>query len=86
MERLEINAKRFLGITNTIKERMRVLINYKFTHKKLKLTQKVNNVHHFQFTVCPLFNSLFGGNVFSIIIIIIIIIIIKKLSLDCREF
>ena len=52
--------------------------------KKLKLTQKVNNVHLFQFTVCPLFNSLFGGHVFSIIIIIIIII--KKLSLDCREF
>ena len=47
MERLEINAKTFLGITNTNKEGMRVLINYKFTDKKLKLTQKVNNVHLF---------------------------------------
>ena len=84
MWRLEINAKPFLGITHTIKEGIRVLINYKFTGKKLKLTQKVNNVHLFQFTVCPLFTSLFGGHVFSIIIIIIIII--KKLSLDCREF
>ena len=44
---------------------MRVLINYKFTDKKLKLTQKVNNVHLFQFTVRPLFNSLFDGHVFS---------------------
>ena len=47
MWRLEINAKPFLGITNTIKEGMRELINYKFTHKRLKLTQKVNNVHLF---------------------------------------
>ena len=66
MWRLEINAKPFLGITHTIKEGIRVLINYKFTGKKLKLTQKVNNVHLFQFTVCPLFNSLFGGHVFSV--------------------
>ena len=124
MWRLEINAKPFLGITNTIKEGIggfhvtssppcwwtvnkRSLIsslclstsicsfhhcflclprlheNHLYAYssiinspaKKLKLTQKVNNAHLFQFTVCPLFNSLFGGHVFSIIIIIIIIII-----------
>ena len=47
MQRLDINAKTFLGITNIIKEGMHELINYKFTDKKLKLTQKVNNVHLF---------------------------------------
>ena len=41
MERLEIKAKTFLGTTNTNKEGMRVLINYKYTDKKLTLTQKL---------------------------------------------
>ena len=41
MERLEIKAKTFLGTTNTNKEGMRVLINYKYTDKKLMLTQKL---------------------------------------------
>ena len=41
MERLEIKAKTFLGTTNTNKEGMCVLINYKYTDKKLTLTQKL---------------------------------------------
>ena len=66
MERLEIKAKTFLGTTNTNKEGMRVLINYKYTDKKLMLTQKVNNGHLFKFTVRPLFDSLFDGHVFRV--------------------
>ena len=65
MERLEINAENF-PCTNTNKEGRHVLINYKFTDKKLNLTQKVNNRHLFEFTVPPLFECLFGGHVFSI--------------------
>ena len=41
MARFEIKAKTFLGTTNTNKEGMRVLINYKYTDKKLTLTQKL---------------------------------------------
>ena len=46
MERLEINAETF-PCTNTNKEGRHVLINYKFTDKKLNLMQKVNNRHLF---------------------------------------
>ena len=41
MERLEINAETF-PCTNTNKEGRHVLISYKYTDKKLKLTEKEN--------------------------------------------
>ena len=42
MDRLEINPENF-PCTNTNKEGRHVLINYKFTDKKFKLTEKENN-------------------------------------------